>query len=48
MLSPLTQIAALAAKNRLPAMCGLREEAEAGGLMASGAGNLDMYRRATT
>ncbi len=43
-----TQIAALAAKNRLPAMYGLREEAEAGGLMAYGASVPHMYRRAAT
>ena len=43
-----TQIPALAAKSRLPAVYGLREEAEAGGLMAYGANVLLMYRRAAT
>ncbi len=43
-----TQIAALAAKSRLPAVYGLREEAEAGGLMAYGASVPLMYRRAAT
>jgi len=43
-----TQIAALAAKNRLPAVYGFKEEAEAGGLMAYGANVPDMYRRAAT
>jgi putative ABC transport system substrate-binding protein len=43
-----TQIAALAAKSRLPAVYGFREEAEAGGLMAYGANVPLMYRRAAT
>jgi putative ABC transport system substrate-binding protein len=43
-----TQIAALAAKNRLPAVYGIREEAEAGGPMAYGASLPHMYRRAAT
>jgi putative ABC transport system substrate-binding protein len=47
-LTQRTQIAALAAKSRLPAVYGLREEAEAGGLMAYGANVLLMYRRAAT
>ncbi len=47
-LAQRTQIAALAAKSRLPAMYGLREEAEAGGLMAYGASVPVMYRRAAT
>jgi putative tryptophan/tyrosine transport system substrate-binding protein len=42
------QIAALAAKSRLPAMYGLREQAEAGGLMAYGASVPQMFRRAAT
>ena len=42
------QITALAAKNRLPAVYGLREEAEAGGLMAYGASVPQLYRRAAT
>jgi len=41
-----TQITALAAKNRLPAVYGLREEAEAGGLIAYGASVPQLYRRA--
>ncbi len=43
-----TQIAALAAKSRLPAVYGGREEVEAGGLMAYGASLSHMYRRAAT
>ena len=42
------QITALAAKNRLPAIYGLREEAEAGGLMAYGANVPLMFLRAAT
>ena len=42
------QIVALAAKNRLPAVYGLREEAEAGGLMAYAADFSDLFRRAAT
>jgi len=42
------QIAALAAENRLPAIYGFRENAEAGGLMAYGANVPSMYRRAAT
>jgi putative ABC transport system substrate-binding protein len=42
------QIVALAAKNRLPAVYGLREEAEAGGLMAYGASVPENFRRAAT
>jgi ABC-type uncharacterized transport system substrate-binding protein len=41
-----TQITTLAAKNRLPAVYGLREEAEAGGLIAYGASVPQLYRRA--
>jgi putative tryptophan/tyrosine transport system substrate-binding protein len=47
-LAQRTQLAALAAKNRLPAVYGLREEAEAGGLMAYGASAPQMFRRAAT
>jgi ABC-type uncharacterized transport system substrate-binding protein len=47
-LSQRIQIAALAAKSRLPAMYGFREEAEAGGLMAYGTSVPLMYRRAAT
>jgi putative ABC transport system substrate-binding protein len=43
-----TQIEALAAKGRLPAVYGIREHAEAGGLMAYGASLPYMYRRAAT
>ena len=43
-----TRIADLAAKSRLPAMYGLREHAEAGGLMAYGANISDLFRRAAT
>ena len=42
------QIAALAAKGRLPVVYGLKEHAEAGGLMAYGANVPQMYRRAAT
>jgi putative ABC transport system substrate-binding protein len=41
-----TQIAELAAKSRLPAIYGLREHVDAGGLMAYGASRPDLYRRA--
>jgi len=47
-LTQRTQIAARAAKSRLPAVYGFREEAEAGGLMAYGANVPHMYRRAAT
>jgi len=47
-LAQRTQIAALAAKSRLPAVYGFRENAEAGGLMAYGANVPLMYRRAAT
>jgi putative tryptophan/tyrosine transport system substrate-binding protein len=40
------QIAELAAKRRLPAVYGLREHAEAGGLMVYSANPLDLERRA--
>ncbi len=42
------QIVALAAKRRLPAVYGLREESEAGGLIAYGASVPQMFRRAAT
>ena len=42
------QIVALAAKHRIPAVYGLREEAEAGGLMAYGASVPQLFRRAAT
>jgi putative ABC transport system substrate-binding protein len=41
-------IVGLAAKNRLPAMYGLREYVDVGGLMCYGADNADMSRRAAT
>jgi putative ABC transport system substrate-binding protein len=42
------QIAAVAAKHRLPALAGFREFAQAGGLMAYGASLPDMHRRSAT
>jgi putative tryptophan/tyrosine transport system substrate-binding protein len=42
------QIVKLAAKSRLPAIYGLREFVEAGGLMSYGANVSDLYRRAAT
>jgi putative ABC transport system substrate-binding protein len=47
-LAQRTQIAALAAKGRLPAVYGIRGQAEAGGLMAHGASIPIAYRRAAT
>jgi len=47
-LAQRTQIVTLAAKSRIPAVYGIREEAEAGGLMAYGASTPDMWRRAAT
>ena len=41
-----TRIADLAAKSRLPAVYGLTDHVEAGGLMAYGPNVADMYRRA--
>jgi putative ABC transport system substrate-binding protein len=41
-----TRLATLAARNRLPAMYGLRRHVEAGGLIAYGANELDVWRRA--
>jgi putative ABC transport system substrate-binding protein len=38
----------LAAKNRLPAVYGLREFVDAGGLMSYGANPADSFRRAAT
>jgi len=43
-----SQIASLAQKNRLPSMFGLREFADAGGLMAYGPNYADGWRRAAT
>ena len=42
------RLADLTAKNRLPAMYGIREHVEAGGLMAYAANFTDLYRRAAT
>jgi putative ABC transport system substrate-binding protein len=42
------QLADLAAKNRLPAMYGLREHVEAGGLMVYAASLAELSRRAST
>jgi putative ABC transport system substrate-binding protein len=42
------RIADFADKSRLPAMYGLREHAEAGGLMAYGPNYADLYRRAAS
>ena len=43
-----TRLAELAAKHRLPAIYGLREHVEAGGLMAYAPSLADLYRRAAT
>ena len=43
-----TQLANLAARNRLPAMYGRRDHVEAGGLMAYGASSPALYRSAAT
>jgi putative tryptophan/tyrosine transport system substrate-binding protein len=42
------QLADFAAKNRLPAIYGIREHAEAGGLMAYAASRPEIFRRAAT
>ena len=42
------QLATLAGKNRLPAMYGLREHVDAGGLMSYAASIQDLYRRAAS
>ena len=47
-LSQRRQMAELATKRRLPAVYGVREYAEAGGLMAYGANYVDLVRRAAT
>src|SRR5262249_4736728 len=43
-----TRLADLAARNRLPAVYGVRESVEVGGLMSYGPSFLDLYRRAAT
>jgi putative tryptophan/tyrosine transport system substrate-binding protein len=43
-----TRLANLAARNTLPAMYGLRRHVEAGGLIAYGANEIDVWRRAAT
>ena len=43
-----TRVAELAAKNRLPAVYGIRDHVEAGGLMAYSANVNEMFRRAAT
>src|SRR5437773_9390981 len=43
-----TRIADLAARHRLPAVYGLHEYAEVGGLLAYGPNRLDLFRRAAT
>ena len=42
------QLAELAVRSRLPAISGLRENADGGGLMSYGADYSDLYRRAAT
>jgi putative ABC transport system substrate-binding protein len=43
-----TRLANLAARNRLPAMYGLKRHVEAGGLIAYAANEPDLFRRAAT
>ena len=43
-----TRLADLAARSRLPAIYGVRESVEAGGLMSYGPSFLDLFRRAAT
>jgi ABC-type uncharacterized transport system substrate-binding protein len=45
-LAQRVQLAELAARNRLPAIYGIKEHAEAGGLMAYAANRPDLFRRA--
>jgi len=47
-MSQRTRMIELTATSRLPAMYGLREDAEAGALMAYGPNFPDMFRRAAT
>jgi putative tryptophan/tyrosine transport system substrate-binding protein len=46
--SHVRQISQLAAKHRLPAIAGLREYVDAGGLMSYGSNTADQFRRAAT
>jgi putative tryptophan/tyrosine transport system substrate-binding protein len=48
LLGQRTRIAVVAAKSRLPAIYGIPEHVEAGGLMAYAANRLDIFRRAAT
>jgi putative ABC transport system substrate-binding protein len=48
LLNDRTRLADLATKSRLPAIYGLLEHVDAGGLMAYAANRLDMFRRAAT
>ena len=48
LLGERTRIADLAAKHRLPAIYGIPEHVDAGGLMAYAANRLDIFRRAAT
>jgi putative ABC transport system substrate-binding protein len=48
LLGQRARIADLAAKHRLPAIYGIPEHVEAGGLMAYAANRLDIFRRAAT
>ena len=48
LLDQRTRIAQLASRNRLPAISGLRDFSEAGGLMSYGASLSDSFRRAAT
>jgi putative tryptophan/tyrosine transport system substrate-binding protein len=48
LISHRTQVANLAAKNRLPAIYNVPEFVDAGGLMTYGASYIDLYRRAAT
>jgi putative ABC transport system substrate-binding protein len=47
-VGPRSQVVLLAARNRLPAVYGLREFAEVGGLMSYGPNIADQFRRAAT
>jgi putative ABC transport system substrate-binding protein len=47
-VGPRSQVVLLAARNRLPAVYGLREFAEVGGLISYGPNIADQFRRAAT